>query len=175
MLIIIQTIGTKCPALSGFNIMTVIKKNFKDKNQAVEYTKKNLEDLVINLTNVSEDVVRTYAEFKHIPIRFDAIDEDDYLSHYQLMIQILELINISEVYLSEVKSDVQEYFKPDLYHDKIESKVKSDINDHLYDYVDAFSHDVDVVYNDDDILSSSKDKPIIHIDDGHIDEIKLFK
>ena len=154
--------------------MTVFKKNFKNKYQAVEYTKKNLEDLVINLTNVSEDVVRTYAEFKDISIGIDAIDEDDYMNHYQMLIRILELINTSEVYLSDIKSDVKDYFNPEVYQDKIQSKVKSDINNHLYDYIDDFCPDVDVIRHDDDILSSGMN-PVIKIDDGNIEQIKLFK
>ena len=152
----------------------MIETKFKDKHQAVEYTIKNLEELVINLTNVSEDVIKAYAEFKHIPIGIDAIDEDAYVGHYQQLIRILELINVSEVYLNEIKTDVNDYFKPDEYHDKIKSKVVNDINDHLYDYVDAYSHDVDVIYHDDDILSSNM-KPTIKIDDGHIEQFKLFK
>lgn len=158
--------------------MSVIRKNFKDKHQAVEYTKDNLENLVINLTNVSEDVVRAYAELKHIPVSLKAIDEDDYMNHCQMLMQILELINISEVYLSDIKSDIDKYFRPDEYQDMMKSKVIDDIKNHLYDYVDAYGHDVDVVYHDNDKfipLSDLDYKPVIKIDDGHVEQIKLFK
>ena len=158
--------------------MSVIRKNFKDKHQAVEYTKDNLENLVINLTNVSEDVVRAYAELKHIPVSLKAIDEDDYMNHCQMLMQILELINISEVYLSDIKSDIDKYFRPDEYQDMMKSKVIDDIKNHLYDYVDAYSHDVDVVYHDNDKfipLSDLDYKPVIKIDDGHVEQIKIFK
>lgn len=154
--------------------MKIINKNFQNKNQAVEHTKNNLEMLVSNLINVSEDVVRSYAEFKHIPIGIDAISEDEILKHYQMLTEILVLINVSEDYLSNIKSDIDKYFRPEVCNDKMKSKIKSDVDNHLYEYVDCYCQDADVVYYDDDILTSGM-KPTINIDDGMISEVKLFK
>lgn len=151
----------------------ILNSNFKNNDDAVEYVDKNIEDLLLNITNASEDVVRAYAEFKEFPVSIQAIDEDSYVSHENKIIAILSSISLCQAYLSEIEKQMTDYYKPEDYLSKRTEEIKTEIKSHLSDYVAEFSPDIEVKYSDSS-LSDSLEHGFMIVDDGNIKSVKHF-
>jgi len=151
-----------------------IEKNFKNKDDAVEYTKKNIEELALNMTNASEDVIRAYAEFKGIPIDIKAIDTYSYMEHEDDILYVLTAIRTCQEYLSEIESRLNHYYRPEDYVLNRSEEIERDFKSHLIDYVDEFSPDVDVKYPKDDSLSTCLKDGYMLIDDGKTKQVRNF-
>lgn len=147
-----------------------IKLNINSKKDAVEYVDKNLDDLMLNITNVSEDVIRAYADLKEFIISIQAIDKDSYMEHEDKIIYVLTAIDICKAYLSKLEDRVNDYYKPEDYYDSRLKEIRKEIESHLIEYVDEFSPDVTVEYPE----STSKLSEYMVIDDGKVQSVRQF-
>ena len=152
----------------------IIDNKIDSKEDAVRYVNTNLKDLQNNLNNVAEDVIRAYADLKEFPISIDAISKDDYMIHQDKILYSRLLIEKCQSYLSAIDDKLSDYYKPDDYMSKITEDIKRDIDSHLSDYVDEFSHDVDVKYPDDDLSTAFQDTGFMVLDDGKIKSVRHF-
>ena len=146
------------------------KLNINSKKDAVEYVDKNLDDLMLNITNVSEDIIRAYADLKEFIISIQAINKDSYMEHEDKIIYILTAIDISKAYLSKLEDKVNDYYKPEDYYDSRLKEIRKEIESHLIEYVDEFSPDVTVRYPE----STSKLSEYMVIDDGKVQSVRQF-
>ena len=153
---------------------SIIDNKIKTKEDAVKYVNDNLDDLQHNLINVSEDVIRAYADLKEFPIPIDAIAKDDYMIHQDKIIYSRQIIKKCQSYLSAIDDKLSDYYKPDDYMSKLTEEINKDIDSHLSDYVDEFSPDVDVRYPDDNISSAFQDNGFMVLDDGKMKSIRHF-
>lgn len=132
----------------------------------VEFTKKNLEDLLIGLNGLSQEMVRIYANFSAFPSPITILNQEDFDEVEMLCIEIQARIDVLKTYGIDIGSDVNDFYKPYDYKEQKKAIVEENLDLNLRKFVDE---EVDSVEVSED---SFEGKKYGHIIDAKAEELR---